>query len=96
MIQTSVQQASTTARGKRTRRTGKVVARSGIQTIRVRHEYRIRHPKYGKYVRRRTTLHAHDEKEEAGVGDIVEVVACRRISKTKCWRLLRVLRRLEG
>ncbi|MFQ5590722.1 MAG: 30S ribosomal protein S17 [Phycisphaerae bacterium] len=79
-------------RGHRDRRTGTVVSGKREKTITVRFEYRVKHPKYGKYVRRSTTLQTHDEKNEAKVGDIVEVVACRRISKTKCWRLARVVR----
>lgn len=79
-------------RGHRDRRVGVVVSKSGDKTIRVRYEYQIMHPMYGKYLRRYTTLHTHDEKNEADKGDQVEVVSCRRMSKTKCWRLLRVVR----
>jgi len=79
-------------RGHRDRRSGIVVARSGEQTVKVRYSYTVRHPKYGKYLRRVSMLHTHDQKNEAKVGDWVEVVACRRISKTKCWRLTRVVR----
>lgn len=55
--------------------------------------YQARHPKYGKYVKRRTTLHVHDEENESRLGDIVEVAQCRPISKTKSWRLVRVVER---
>lgn len=55
--------------------------------------YQARHPKYGKYVKRRTTLHVHDESNESRLGDIVEVAQCRPISKTKSWRLVRVVER---
>lgn len=65
----------------------------GDKTIRVRFDYLVKHPKYGKYYRRSTTLHTHDENNEAGVGDQVEVVSCRRVSKQKCWRLLRIVRK---
>jgi small subunit ribosomal protein S17 len=61
------------------------------KTIRVEVKYRTRHPRYGKYIRRSTKLHAHDEKGEAQMGDRVEVMECRPISKTKTWRLIRVL-----
>ena len=50
-----------------------------------------KHPKYGKYVRRRTVLHVHDEGNESRAGDRVEVAPCRPISKTKHWRLVRVV-----
>ena len=82
-------------RGARDRRVGTVLSDRGAKTIRVRFDYTVRHPKYGKYYKRSTTLHTHDEKDEARVGDLVEVVACRRISKTKCWRLVGVLRRMS-
>ena len=54
--------------------------------------YSVKHPKYGKYIRRRTVLHVHDEKNESKVGDRVEIAECRPLSKTKNWIVLRVLR----
>ncbi len=75
----------------RDRRVGTVVANSGAKTVRVRCNFSVKHPKYGKYMRRFTVLHSHDENNEAKVGDIVEVAACRRLSKTKCWRLIRIV-----
>ena len=53
--------------------------------------YLDRHPKYGKYVGKRTVLNVHDEGNEAVAGDIVEVVQCRPVSKSKFWRLVRVV-----
>ena len=53
------------------------------KTIRVTVSYLVRHPKYGKYLRRRSMLHAHDEKNECRNGDLVEIVQCRPVSKTK-------------
>ncbi len=85
-------ESSSAARGKRDCRTGFVVSDKGAKTIKVRFDYTVKHPKYGKYCRRSTTLHAHDANDEAKVGDQVEVMACRRLSKTKSWRLLRILR----
>lgn len=78
-------------RGKRTTRVGAVMSDRADKTINVRFDYMVKHWKYGKYIRRSTTLHVHDEKNEASVGDVVEVAACRRLSKLKCWRLLRVV-----
>jgi small subunit ribosomal protein S17 len=80
-------------RGRRDRRIGTVVSDKGDKTIRVRFDFLVKHDKYGKYFRRSTTLATHDEKNEARKGDLVEVVASRRLSKTKCWRLMRVLER---
>lgn len=78
---------------RRPSRVGVVESDRGEKTIKVRFDYTVKHPKYGKYYKRSTALHAHDEKNEAGVGDVVEVMSCRRISKTKCWRLIRIVRR---
>ncbi len=86
-------QTTERTRGKRDSRVGTVASSGSDKTIKVRFDYMVRHPKYGKYYKRSTTLHAHDEKNEAQVEDVVEVVACRRISKTKCWRLTRIIRR---
>ncbi|MCC6574524.1 MAG: 30S ribosomal protein S17 [Planctomycetes bacterium] len=63
------------------------------KTITVLWQRSVKHPRYGKFVQRHTKLHAHDEKNEAKVGDLVEIMATRPLSKTKTWRLLRVLRR---
>lgn len=84
---------SDASRRHRERRVGEVISDKGTKTIRVRYDYMVKHPKYGKYHRRSTTLATHDEKDEAQLGDVVEVASCRRISKTKCWRLVRVVRR---
>ena len=71
--------------------TAVVISSSGDKSIRVAIDYKVRHPKYGKYVRRRTTLSVHDERNQAGVGDVVEVSQCRPHSKTKSWRLVNVV-----
>jgi len=95
MAETTVNVADAAQRRKRNYRVGTVVSDKGEKSITVRYDYTVKHPKYGKYYRRSTSLHTHDEKNEARVGDVVEVAACRRLSKTKCWRLTRVLRRLS-
>jgi small subunit ribosomal protein S17 len=79
------------ARTRRATRVGVVTTAVCEKTIKVTVSYLVRHPKYGKLLRRRSVLHAHDEKKEAHQGDVVEVVACRPLSKTKHWRLLRVV-----
>ena len=61
------------------------------RTISVMVESRVAHPKYGKYVTHSVKLHARDEKSQANPGDQVQVMECRPVSKTKTWRLVRVL-----
>jgi small subunit ribosomal protein S17 len=73
--------------------TGVVISNSGKKSRRVAVDYTVRHPKYGKYLRRRTRLAVHDELDQCGVGDLVEVVECRPYSKTKSWRVVRVLQK---
>jgi len=72
---------------------GVVVSDRCAKTIVVEVTRRFRHPKYGKMVARERKFHAHDESEEARVGDTVLIVECRPVSKTKCWRLVRVIAR---
>jgi small subunit ribosomal protein S17 len=71
--------------------TGVVVSSSGDKSIKVAIDYKVKHPKYGKYVKRRTKLGVHDEHNQAGAGDVVELAQCRPYSKTKSWRLVKVL-----
>jgi len=81
--------------GRKTRRrgrTGVVTSTGGDKTIRVEVSLMVKHPMYGKYVRRRTKLAAHDPDNAASLGDVVEILPCRRISKRKSWRLVRVVR----
>ena len=68
-----------------------VISKSGDKSISVQIDYKVKHPMYGKYIKRRTRLGVHDESNVAGVGDVVEIVECRPISKTKNWRLVKVL-----
>lgn len=74
-------------RGVRKTRSGVVVSRSGDKTVVVRGERRLPHPIYGKVVRRFKKYHCHDEKNECQVGDTVEIVECRPLSKMKRWRV---------
>lgn len=76
--------------------TAVVISNSGNKSIRVAVDYKVKHPKYGKYVKRRTTLGVHDEHNAAGVGDFVEVSQCRPYSKTKSWRLVKVLEKASS
>jgi small subunit ribosomal protein S17 len=80
-------------RTRRATRIGVVSSAARQKTIKVTVAYLVKHGKYGKFQSRRTVLHAHDEKNEAGLGDMVEVAECRPISKTKNWRLVRIVQR---
>lgn len=80
-------------REQRAKRVGVVKSEVRDKTISVAVEYLVRHAKYGKFLRKSTVLQAHDEKNECHKGDTVEVAECRPLSKTKRWRLLRVIRR---
>lgn len=92
----STQTAKPAPRARRATRIGVVSSAARQKTIKVTLAYQVKHPKYGKYLRRRTVLHAHDEKGEARLGDVVEVAECRPISKTKHWRLVRIVRAAAG
>ncbi|SEI89734.1 small subunit ribosomal protein S17 [Allopseudospirillum japonicum] len=73
--------------------TGKVVSDKMEKSITVLIERRVRHPIYGKYVKRSTKLHAHDEANNARQGDTVTIQECRPLSKTKSWTLVEVVER---
>lgn len=73
--------------------TGTVVSSKMNKTISVSVERLIKHPTYGKYVRRTTKLLAHDEQNESREGDTVAIAECRPLSRRKSWRLVRVIER---
>lgn len=66
------------------------------KTIVVTVDRQVKHPKYGKFIRRSNRYHAHDANNEAKLGDLVELTETRRSSKTKSWRLVKILRRAES
>ena len=72
---------------------GRVISNKMNKTITVQVDRRIRHPLYGKIVTRHTKLHAHDESNECKEGDLVQIEECRPLSKSKAWRLVKVLER---
>ena len=78
-------------RGKRRRLVATVVSDKGQKTVTVVHKRLVKHQKYAKYYHRNTRFAAHDEKDEARVGDVVEIVETRPLSKTKRWRVARVV-----
>lgn len=73
--------------------TGKVISNKMDKTITVMIERKVKHPVYGKYIKRSTKLHAHDATNECNQGDIVTVVACRPLSKSKKWTLANIVER---
>ena len=75
--------------------TGTVTSNKMQKSITVLIERRVKHPKYGKFISRSTKLHAHDENNECGMGDVVTIEQCRPISKTKAWRLVKVVEKAE-
>ncbi len=74
--------------------TGRVVSNKMQKTITVLIERRVKHPKYGKFIKRSTKLHAHDENNECQEGDVVMISQCRPLSKTKAWRLEKIVTRV--
>ncbi len=72
---------------------GRVVSNKMNKTVTVLIERHVKHALYGKYLRRSTKLHAHDEDNACNEGDLVRVVECRPLSKTKNWRVLEVVAR---
>ncbi len=70
---------------------GRVVSDKMDKSITVMIERKVKHPIYGKYIRRSSKIHAHDEINECGAGDIVVIEQCRPLSKTKSWRLVKVV-----
>lgn len=73
--------------------TGRVTSDKMDKTITVAVERMVQHPIYGKYVRRTTKLHAHDENNECKQGDVVIIEQCRPLAKTKAWRLVQIVER---
>lgn len=82
---------STDVRGTRRVEVGVVTSDKMSKTRRVEIPRLVKHARYGKYIRRRTVCHVHDEANESRVGDTVEIMETRRLSKTKTWRLIRVI-----
>jgi small subunit ribosomal protein S17 len=70
-----------------------VISSVGNKSVKIAIDRKVKHPKYGKYITRRTKLGVHDEQNQCGIGDVVEVAQCRPRSKTKSWRLVRVVQK---
>lgn len=88
------EQANTESKAKVVRSvTGRVTSNKMHKTITVQVERRLQHPVYGKFLTKRSKLHAHDENNECKEGDLVQIEECRPLSKTKTWRLVKVIER---
>ncbi len=87
--------AENTERGQRRVETGVVTSDKMNKTRRVEVERLVPHPKYGKFIRRRTVCHAHDETNQSHVGDTVEIMECRPLSREKRWRLVRIVEKAK-
>ena len=88
-------ETTSTERSRRKVRTGVVVSDKMDKTVLVRIDRRVRHPLYKKTVARSTKLAAHDETNEAHVGDTVRIMETRRLSKSKRWRVVEIVERAK-
>ena len=82
-------------RNLRKTRIGVVTSNKMTKTITVAVERKVKHPIYGKFVKKTTRFHAHDEKNEASIGDVVRIMETRPLSKTKRWRLVEVIEKVK-
>lgn len=85
----------TTERANRKEKTGIVISNKMAKSIVVAVERKVKHPKYGKFVKKTSTFMAHDEKNESNIGDTVRIMETRPLSKNKCWRLVAVVERAK-
>ena len=86
---------TTLTRNLRKTRTGVVSSNKMDKTIVVKVERKIKHPLYGKFLKKTTSFHAHDEKNECSIGDTVKIMESRPLSKTKRWRLVEVVEKVK-
>ncbi|CED72485.1 30S ribosomal protein S17 [Aliivibrio wodanis] len=75
---------------------GRVISDKMDKSIVVAIERMVKHPIYGKYIKRTTKLHAHDENNECGLGDLVAIRECRPLSKTKSWTLENIIEKAKA
>jgi small subunit ribosomal protein S17 len=83
------------ARNLRKTRIGVVTSNKMEKTITVAVERKVKHPIYGKFVKKTTKFHAHDGKNECSIGDLVKIMETRPLSKTKRWRLVEVVEKVK-
>ena len=86
---------TTVERNLRKTKAGVVTSNKGDKSITVNVERKVKHPLYGKFVKKSTKFHAHDEKNECSIGDTVKIMETRPISKTKRWRLVEVIEKVK-
>jgi small subunit ribosomal protein S17 len=86
---------ATQTRNLRKTRIGVVTSNKMTKTITVAVERKVKHPIYGKFVKKTTKFHAHDEKNEASIGDVVRIMETRPLSKTKRWRLVEIVEKVK-
>ena len=79
----------------RKEKVGIVVSNKMEKTVLVEVERKVKHPKYGKFVKRTSKFAAHDEKNECNEGDLVKIMESRPLSKNKCWRLVEIIERAK-
>lgn len=84
-----------TERAQRRQRTGQVVSDRMDKTITVAVDRQIKHPIYGKFIKKTTKYMAHDEDNDANIGDVVQIMSTRPLSKRKTWRLVEILERAK-
>jgi len=82
-------------RNLRKTRVGTVTSNKMTKTITVAVERKVKHPIYGKFVKKTTKFHAHDEKDECTIGDVVKIMETRPLSKTKRWRWVEVIEKAK-
>lgn len=87
--------ANTEKRNLRKTKIGVVSSNKMDKTITVNVERRVKHPLYGKFVKKSNRFHAHDEKNECSIGDTVKIMETRPMSKTKRWRLVEVIEKVK-
>ena len=76
-------------------RVGVVTSNKMTKTITIAVERKVKHPIYGKFVKKTTKFHAHDEKNECSIGDLVKIMETRPLSKTKRWRLVEIVEKVK-
>lgn len=86
---------ATTNRNLRKERIGVVTSNKMNKTITVAVERKVKHPIYGKFIKKTTRFHAHDEKDECSIGDVVKIMETRPLSKTKRWRLVEIVEKVK-
>ena len=88
-------ESTSIVRNLRKTRVGIVSSNKMDKTITVKVERKIKHPLYGKFLKKTTSFHAHDEKNECSIGDTVKIMESRPLSKTKRWRLVEVVEKVK-